>query len=369
VSPPWGGRAPLPRTRGAPAPGSPLPALGGGARGLGGSWGATYPALCLPPAAGCRPGTPAPRWGYEEGRWRGPCRAVLGRRRASPAPRGRAPSLDGRVPAPPWRAPRERRVALAGFPARFHFPPWRAPRGWAAEGRRRCQHRGRAVPPGTGAGAGALPRGRLGFLGPLGWHQMLQLHQGFVRSRFLLARPHRPPLGTRPAARGEPAAQPRPLLAPPATTGPAAAPAQLLCPSARGKLPSPPLARRLRRPPRGRGGVAVAPVPVLPRRGHGQRNPKSSCPRCAQLPWGFVTRAPAPASPHAPRTPLPAAAPCWAVHRATAALPLQPLRGAGAARGGPRWEKGGVGMGDHRCPASWLSPLRRGRGLSRATDG
>ncbi|XP_056192686.1 DALR anticodon-binding domain-containing protein 3 isoform X1 [Falco biarmicus] len=51
---------------------------------------------------------------------------------------------------------------------------------------------------------------------------MLQPHRGFVRSSFLLAQPCRPPLGTRPTARGEPAAQPQPLLAPPATTSPAA---------------------------------------------------------------------------------------------------------------------------------------------------
>lgn len=50
----------------------------------------------------------------------------------------------------------------------------------------------------------------------------------------------------------------------------------------------------------------MVPVPIPPRLQRGQRNPKSSCPRCAQLPWGFVTRAraPAPASPHTP--PIPA---------------------------------------------------------------
>lgn len=50
--------------------------------------------------------------------------------------------------------------------------------------------------------------------------------------------------------------------------------------------------------------MAVVPVPIPLRRQRGQRNPKSSCPRCAQLPWGFVTRAPATASPRTP-PPLP----------------------------------------------------------------
>ncbi|XP_039551502.1 uncharacterized protein LOC120495743 [Passer montanus] len=78
-----------------------------------------------------------------------------------------------------------------------------------AASRRRC--RGRCPPSGTARVSG--PR-----RGLMGWHQLLQPHRGFVRSRFLLARPCRPPLGTRPAARGEPAAQPRSLPAPPVTT-------------------------------------------------------------------------------------------------------------------------------------------------------
>lgn len=236
-----------------------------------------------------------------------------------------------------------------GFPTRFEFPhgvaegssPGRraggAGSGGAGPGRaaygRRC--RGRCPPSGPARVSG-LRRGLMG------WHQLLQPHRGFVRSRFLLARLCRPPIGTRPAARGEPAAQPRSLPAPPITTARQWLPRISSAPLPAGKSPSPLLAHRL---PQGRGGMAVVPVPIAPRRQRGQRNPKSSCPRCAQLRWGFVTRTPATASPHTP-PPLPTTEP---------RVPLQPLPRLGQ-RLGPHWKKGGVRMEDHRCPASWLSP-------------
>ncbi|XP_030812835.1 basic proline-rich protein-like [Camarhynchus parvulus] len=231
-------------------------------------------------------------------------------------------------PRDPRAAPRELRTGPVGFPTRFEFPPWRcrgllagAGAGGAGSGgagpghaasRRRC--RGRCPPSGTARVSG--PR-----RGLMGWHQLLQPHRGFVRSRFLLARPCRPPLGTRPAARGEPAAQPRSLPAPPITTARRWLPVTSSAPLPAGKSPSPLLAHRLPQV-----GVAWPWCPSLRGASAGNGIPKAAVPAVPSCPGVSL-----PALPPLPRRtpPTPAHLPVLGKSRVSHCNPA----GAGAAPG------------------------------------
>lgn len=228
-----------------------------------------------------------------------------------------------------------------GFPTRSELPPWRC-RGLLAAVRS-----DRAVPPlGAGAGAGALPRGRLVFPGADGLAPVAPAPPGLCSEQFPFGSAV-PPSPWHPARGAGGAVSTTPVSArTPDHNGPAVAPSTSSAPVPAGKSPFPLLAHQL---PQGWGGMAVVPVPIPLRRQRGQRNPKSSCPRCAQLPWGFVTRAPATASPRTP-PPLPTTLCCK-----SRVSHSSPSLGWGSAWG-HTLEEGWCRDGDHPCPASWLSP-------------
>lgn len=205
--------------------------------------------------------------------------------------------------------------------------------------------------PGAGAGAGALPRGQLGFLGLAGgaWAGTrcssptgaLFGAVSFWLSRVAL------PLAPGPWRGGEPVAQPQLLLAPPATTS--LAPAQL----PGGKSPSLPL------------GPAVTP-------GSGWRWPP--CPSLHGAGAGNgIPKAAVPAAPSCPGVSLPALPP---LPRHTCPPPrCRPTPG--PAPGKSRLPHSNCSMGLGRCVRAtrggggcWdegsrvYSPLLQGRGLS-----